>query len=417
MSFGLGPSKRALALTSMMLVVDCGQAGAERADSVEQPIIGGLLSTSSQDATVLVHRTGQGVWCSGVVVAPTLVLTARSCVFDLPDSTDQIFYVRCLSNNTGTPVLRALDPAKFEIDVGTGKPNNEARGVRFYAGDELDLCENGMVLIEVDTPLSPAPLALRLDDPPVRNEMGKLVGWGLSEDHRLVPGNERQQHQMQVLAVGGPSGSGFDLPDGGQLNVADGSFVTGEGGCFVDQGGPFISDESGAVVGILGILEPADPNAKIADGISYCVGAHAVFRSLVAQRAWIRDAFVRTNQGPWLEGHPPPAPLGQSCASPDDCASGICKTTTGGPQFCSQNCNSTACPVGLECLGAPGERWCMPARVPNSAQATASCAVVHTSPGGAAGWYLLPLAFALLRQRRRTLTSSSSKPHCFENPS
>lgn len=417
MSLGRDWCKRAVTLTLLVFLLGCGQGtDAERVEGVGQAIIGGSRSPSTQDATVLVLRSGQGKWCSGVVVAPTLVLTARSCVFDLPDSTGQIFYVRCGSNNTGTPVLRALDASEFEIDVGTGKRTREARGVRLYAGEDLDLCENDMVLIEVDNTLSPDPLALRLDSPPLRNEMGTLVGWGLSEDHPLIPGNDRKQHPMQILAVGGPSGSGLDLPDGGQLNVADGAFVTGEGACFVDQGGPFISEASGAVVGILSILEPAQPSEEIAPGISYCIGAHAVFRSVAAQSAWIRDAFVRAKQVPWLEGRARPAAVGQSCANPGDCASGVCKATTGGPQFCSQDCNSSVCPDGLECVGAPGERWCVPARVPNSAEPTASCALAHASPG-VVGWYLLLLPFALLHQRRRLRAFTILKPSSLENPS
>jgi len=413
MSLGAGCSRRTLARVSIAFaVVGCGQ-GPEVHGLERQQIVRGFASPADQDAVVLVRRTGINWWCSGAVVAPTLVLSARSCVFDLLSSTDSDFYIRCLPSKTKTPILQALDPTEFEIGVGTGSRKVEARGRRFYAGDELDLCANDLVLIEVDAPLSPPPLALRLDSQPKLHEQGRLIGWGFSEEQPVTLRKDRQQREMEVLAVGPTD---FPVPDAGQFNVNEGSFISGEGGCFIDQGGPFISDETNAIIGILSAIEPADPNATLEDGVSYCIGAHAVFRSPASQSTWIREAFARSNQVPWLEGHPPLASLGQSCESSADCSSGVCKTTTGGNQFCSQDCSSRACPDGLQCLGPQGERWCAPARIVSSDSASARCTLVQTpSRARTSPECWLMFALVLLHRFRKFLGKKIYKPFTFEN--
>jgi MYXO-CTERM domain-containing protein len=391
-------------MLTTLAVVGCSQGpSSTQLDVTRQSVLGGYASPPEQNAVVLIVGPGD-VRCTGVVVAPTLVLTARSCLYELTNGTDTSQYVLCLPRGAGAPLLKALDPRSFEISVGTGTRRTEAKGVRLYAGDKLDLCSSGVALLEVDTPLSPAPMALRLDSGARLNELGKFIGWGIDEKSPTMPPQDRLQRDVQVLAVGD---SAFK-----QLEVVAGSFITGEAGCLLDQGGPFISDESNAVVGILADLDPADPNATVDEGLVYCRGALDEFRSLDAQSGWIRDAFLRTNQVPWLEGRPPLAAIGQSCVSAGDCSSGVCKSTTGGARFCSEDCSSTDCPEGTLCVGAKGEQWCVPAQVQSGTPVSVGCSASSGGQAHGAWLALLPLGIARRRRKRRTRAKvdSSTRP-------
>ncbi len=407
-----GPGSTLAALAALAVsaftLLGCGSVSGSREEDValnRAPIIGGEDSPPGQDATVYVYF--DQLTCTGVVVAPTLVLTARNCLFDSAnvqhpnDSQDRDLYIRCRPSETGEPVYQTLVPHDFTIAVGTWPEERlpKAKGLRFYVGDDLDLCTNDIALIEVDTPLSPAPLALRLDSAPRVGESGTVVGWGITSESQGRSPRVRQQRDLQVLAVGD---SQFPIA-GRQLSVNAGSFLTGEAGCLSDTGAPFISDESNAVVGILSYIEPVNLAVSVDAGAAYCSGGYSVFRSLQAQSQWIREAFARAQQEPWLEGNPPLAPVGQSCASAGDCASGVCKGVTNGVSFCSQSCDQD-CPNGMQCLGAVGDRWCTPARVPDTDAASSGCAVglagVERRARGA--WLVLTLLliFAIRRPPR-----------------
>ena len=399
-----------LMLISAAIALGCGQSASTTEEGVARSaILDGEASPAQQDATVLVLR--QAIACTGVVVAPTLVLTARSCLYEVPDTNNGAFYTRCLPSGTGAPLLRAMDPQDFVIAVGTrpARRRVEATAKRFYSGETLDLCANDIGLIEVDTPLSVAPLAMRLDSRPRAMETGTVVGWGVTEDSPVHSPQVRQQRDVQVLAVGDSS---YPLAEDRTLHVAAGSFITGEAGCFSDQGAPFISSTTGAVVGILSDEDPADPSLTLAplvdSGISYaptidyCHGVD-VYGALDTQSAWIRDAFERTHQVPWLEGKPPLVAAGQRCTNAGDCASGMCKSTTGGGNFCSQACDSQECPGALQCVGSPGDRYCVPATVPTRDDAAASTCAVRFSRRDRGAWLLLSSIAAIhLRRRRRT---------------
>ncbi len=397
-----------LALAPVILALaalGCGQsAGTEDVTGTRSPILDGEPSPSQQDATVLVFHDASHP-CTGVVVAPTLVLTSRSCLFELDGEVSGAYYQRCLPNGTGAPVTYAYNPIDFVISVGTrpNARNQEAKGVHIYAGADLDTCGNDLALLEVDAPLSPAPLAMRLDAGPRLNETGMLVGWGIGDDVPSTTQRQvRLQRNVQVLAI---PGMVYQIPGGPQLQVDAGSFVTGEAGCFGDQGGAFLSDQTGAIVGLLSSIEPVDPDLSLDAGLPYCAGAANVYRSLPAQSQWIRDAFLRTQQVPWLEGRSPPAATGQSCLDGGDCRSGICKATSEGALFCSEDCSSQACPQGLQCVGAPGDQWCAPAQVPSDDAYSARCSVGfggRTHPV----WLALALvAIACLRKRRSKLAT------------
>jgi hypothetical protein len=242
-------------------------------------------------------------------------------------------------------------------------------------------------------------LALRLNAPPVENEPGLVIGWGLSEESApLFEGHysfgpARHQLQLDVTGVGPET---YSLPSGGMLRVDAHSFVTDPGGCYGDSGAPFISTETGAVVGVLSTAEPSDPTISASQTISDCLGSPNVFRSVMGQADWLVDAFQRAGQAPRFEGFAPPAAPGHDCRAPEECLSGIC-LAAGDQRFCSQDCDVDACPSDMQCVGATGARECVPTTL-NVSASSAGCTLVHTTrPADALG---LLAAVLLLRLRR-----------------
>jgi hypothetical protein len=341
-----------------------------------QAIVGGTPSGEDQNAVVLVVRGIFLEFCTGAVVAPNLVLTARHCLFDALFGEN--FYLHCERPNDRGSVLAARDPQTFTVYIGTEKPlpvEPSAVGIAIRSSDDLELCSNDLALLELDRSLPVAPMRLRLDTPPRQDELGTLVGWGTARRRGPYLIEARQRREIRIEAVG-PT---LFTPEGGSpRDVQEAMFVGTEGACAGDNGGPLISAETGAIVGVMS--EIGNPNVTLdlaGDGIGECLGGLSVFQRLDTQQSWLRQAFRERGLSPWVEGKRRPAEIGDACTDEDECLSGLC-VRAGAARLCSLSCSDEACPDGLECVGPAEERVCVPARVPSLTRNDASCA---TSPG------------------------------------
>lgn len=397
------------ALALALALVGCGQ-GAETADVESRPsaILGGTPSPPSQDAVVIIARSSD--WDTGFLIAPNLLMTARHFVFDWGEV--QPSRLRCPDL---TAEHQSLSPDKFTVYTGAHAELDGPFAVaRIFTDSELNLCENDIAILELEKPLGITRLALRLDDLPMRGELGTVIGWG-SIDHRreIGSGNQRYQIDLTIEQVG-PN----PLPVGntGFLQVSEGTFVTAQGGCYGDRGAPFLA-RTNAVVGLMSDSEPADPSAltNAQSDVRNCDDAHNIFQSLNSQNEWIRSVFAATGQAPWLEGHEPPKALGKSCAGDNECSSMLCaKTASTG--FCAARCDIDACPEDLACIGAPGQRICAPKRVEGEASAAASCAVSWQHQRHAPPMMATFIALALSRWRRRARRKAKRIRHTPINP-
>ncbi len=401
----LSPSRHAQARSAVVggaLLLTSGFARAADPEPVatrRDAIIGGQPSPTSQNAVVVVITNDS--WCTGTVVSPTLVMTARHCVYSNTDKGP--LNLKCAATTGGAPIEAAADPAEYKILVGNKHALAiGAQGKRLFGGGELDFCRNDIALLELDEPLEIAPLPLRLDAPAVEDERGIVVGWGRTE--REIDGptqltDQRWQLALQIRAVGP---SDISLENGGLLSVPASTFVTDQGGCMGDDGAPFIALETGAVVGVLGALEPGDPTSDPVNNaiVNNCLHAHTEFRDLISQRDWIRAAFAETGQTPWLEGFARPAALGAPCQSGPDCSSGLCAITESGG-FCSDHCESEPCPQSMQCVGPEQQRLCVPRRLNRNVVAASGSCAMAAAGNACALWAALPfLALAFARHRR-----------------
>jgi hypothetical protein len=202
-------------------------------------IVNGTPSPKFQDAVVFIDNASLQASCSGTIIAPNLVLTARHCVSDL-------------NENDGCGSLKTNSPASA-LTVQTGAnadgQNPDARGTKvFYpAGDTDIFCGNDIAIIEVDSPLAPKPRPIRFTAAAV-GETVQTVGYGLDENGQ-DPGGRFQRTGMQILALGGTTFN-FTRQDGTTtpVDVPAGNILTSEGACEGDSGGPLL-DSGGNIIG------------------------------------------------------------------------------------------------------------------------------------------------------------------------
>lgn len=388
----------ALAIGSLASL-GCGQT-AESAGVTWQQVVGPRVESSPSEQDAVVGIINHGAYATGFLVAPSLVMTARHVTFE--EAKDGPWYVNCKSS---APVTQASDPSRFSILVGAHTPFADAkvlRAKRVFAGPDLDLCKDDIALMQLQDPISDiVPLQLRLDAGAIEGEQGTLVGWGSNNDQPQIKfGTQRYQVSLPILSVG----RDYQSPDTGDtVGVAPSTFLAGNGACFGDSGGPFISQETGSVVGVMSTIYLADPSTDLGKVPKFeeCLDALSVFQTLSFQRDWLRAAFAEAGEAPWLEGLGRPAPVGASCQVDPECISGVC-AVAGDTRFCSESCEQKSCPSDMLCAGPSGSHLCVPQRAKAGSAASASCAVtpLRTSQPAWVAVCFCALLIALWRRRR-----------------
>jgi hypothetical protein len=274
-------------------------------------IVGGKASTAADDAVVLVlthipaKDTAQGQYfenCTGTLLAPNIVLTARHCV---TASTDGSF--RCKSDGTIEPLsggggrLSAdLVPSDALVFVGPKLPDTatpdtaNAKGKAYVHDDGTVTCNHDVALIILDRAIPNAKLApIRLDRGVKKGDALTVVGWGATEKS-FIPSGRQKRTGVSVVDVG-PS---EEPRVGGTL--AEKEFIATESVCTGDSGGPAFSATTGAVVGVVSRGE----NTTASTNGSGCLGTEHTFMQVNAFADLVTKAFAQAGGQPIPETQP-----------------------------------------------------------------------------------------------------------------
>jgi len=291
-----------------LFATGCGprvEAASEATSETRAPIIAGADSTSADDAVVEVAmRPGGGFagLCSGTLVAPNLVLTARHCVANT-DHTAQ-----CTAE--GTALVGAAvyaDYAAEELfvyrgpsataDLGadlSGTPTLAAAHGKTLIVEGNTLCNADLAFLVLDHDLPPPYAPVRTSTLASSGESLVAVGYGLDATGNL-PSARQRRDDVVVLATG-------KLGFAGGAGLGDAELLVGESACSGDSGGPLLSPITGAVVGVVSRGGGGDGPAGNAASPCMGSGAHMIYTHLFPKKDLVARAYAAADRKVWREG-------------------------------------------------------------------------------------------------------------------
>jgi MYXO-CTERM domain-containing protein len=360
-------------------------AAAESA--LDTTIYGGVRDGDSRaSASVVALRIGPTGLCTGTLVAPNLVLTARHCV---SETTARI--IACTSEGKSTngdhfgadrstrdiAVFTGVRPEMF----GAGAAAVPAAGVRAIVRTSGKvLCNADVAFLVLDRAIANVPTAtLRLTQPTPAGESLRTVGYGLNDTtEKGASGSNsgvRLRREGVSVRAHGPMLTRTATP------LGPSEIEVGQSVCSGDSGGPAFSERTGALV------------AVVSRGPENCAqDSGQILTTLTGFQELVRAAFAQAGATPTAEaavdGTVPAPPEEASSTLPEGLSSGASARGADGAEPTAETADDTP---------GPSSRGCS----------------LHSSDPEKAPWASVALLVGFLgpwRRRRRTSTATSALP-------
>jgi Trypsin len=208
--------------------------------SREQRVMGGTLSDNDSVVAVFTRRELIGALCSGTLLSPRLVITARHCVSVYTEGEytctidGELDLSRPRSPANAGEIGSILQTEKIEVYLGQ-TPSLEAAATTSI----------NIALLVLKDALPGTPAKLRLGSGINRNETITVAGYGVNEERRTL---RKERSMLSILGVG-PSEF---FSEKGQAMPR--TFVIESSACPGDSGGPAFSDENGEILGVFSLF-------------------------------------------------------------------------------------------------------------------------------------------------------------------
>lgn len=363
--------------------VDSGAV--EHRGIAKQAMVGGTVSGTAQDSVVFVMK-GQDESCSGTLIAPNLVLTARHCVAE-PDEQNECGQFGAVAAPTDM-TIKVGASAGWEVGAVA------ATGKKIIQPTTNNGCGFDAALILLDRDIPNAKISPVRFTPLENGEPTIAVGYGVDQnDNELT---KRMQRGTTILGVGPITGTSvipYKMKDGQTFNYTAqlGDVVTGESTCSGDSGGPLF-DAKGAVVAMTSRGPFDSPEGGI-HGKNGCADMVSIYASTIMNKDMIINAAKEA-------GHP---------LNIDGTSTGTSSTTpTTGDDDSSLGDDDDDSSSGDDDDDSTSKK---PTKKKKSSAAVADAGGCSSAPGHTGdGWMLvLGVGLAVVTSKRRQKTQPSRK--------
>jgi Trypsin len=298
---------------------DLGSGEAGKTGQQSSAIQGGKLDTSLGDTFAVGVATRQGGVCSGTLIAPNLVLTARHCVVP-PDGTEAVTCADKFSKSIAASSLYVTTDA------------NLFRAKNFYPAAEIitpsndGFCGNDIALIILEKsipadqarPVTPA-VQFSLSDASIVGDKIAAIGFGVTGPSNSDSGQRRIRENIAVTCV--PGDKRYACDDAITIDIDDkAEFVTEGWVCSGDSGSGAFEQKSyttGETI-VLGTLSRGPQSAdKCLAAIYTRTDAHAKMIIDAGLKAAEQGAYEAPA---WVVPQTDPSAIGQGA----DCEGETC---------------------------------------------------------------------------------------------